>query len=226
MRLTLRKDRFGVRAIRLALLALCCLLGLAVGGEAAGHPASNTHTSSSSLNANFAIADFDGDRKPDLATVEVQRTDSSANTRYSIRFKLTAGITQVFGLTAPAGGLQIVARDVNGDDALDLLISTAWQHEQVAVLLNDGHGNFTLADPRAFPGSLWGSESQWKSGAVEQCESAALVRCLYSAGDFTEKTRLDGQQQQASCENACFFGGSARLLIFSLLGRAPPSFIH
>lgn len=226
MRLTLHKDRLGAGAFRPALLALYCLLSVAGRGEAADSAVPHTHAFSPRPNANFAIADFDGDLKPDLATVEVQRADSSANTRYSIRFELTTGSTQVFGLTAPAGGLQIVARDVNGDDALDLLISTAWQHKQVAVLLNDGHGNFTLADPGTYPVSVWGFESQWKSGNVEQSVGEALVRASYSAGDFGEEIRLDSPRRQAGYADAFRGGGSARLLISSLHGRAPPSFIH
>lgn len=87
--------------------------------------------------------------------MEIQKGTSSSTTRYSIRLKLTAGAAQVFRVIAPAGGLRIVARDVNGDDALDVLISTAWQHKQVAVLSNDGHGKFTLANPDAFPAAFF-----------------------------------------------------------------------
>lgn len=209
----------------MALLILSCLFGVASRGEAASGPAQHTPNSSPILNLYFAIADFDGDRKPDLATVEVQKASSSRNTQYSIRFQLTAGIPQVFGISAPAGGLQIVARDVNGDDALDLLVSTMWQHQQVAVLLNDGHGNFTLAEPGAYPASLWECEYQWKSGAIPVCDGAALVRSSFSAGDLQGEFQFDGLRQTGRA-NVPAFHGSARLLFFSLLGRAPPSFVH
>jgi len=226
MLLKLHTHRFGAVAMRLAWMPLLCLSGLASHTQAADSPVPDVHGSPSVLNSNFAIADFDGDRKPDLATVEILRSESSSNTRYSIRFELTAGITQVFGLTAPAGGLQIVARDVNGDDALDLLVSTVWLHQQVAVLLNDGHGRFTLADPGEYPVSLQGYESVWKSGALPGCDSAALVRSTYSAGEIEEKIRFDGLPQQAVCANVATFGGSSRIFIFSLPGRAPPRFVH
>jgi hypothetical protein len=222
MSLKLPTYGFEARAVRLASMALFCLFGLASSGKASATPAPDIRRSLSGLNSSFAIADFDGDRKPDLATVEILRNESSSNTQYSIRFELTAGITQVFGVTAPAGGLQIVARDVNGDDSLDLLVSTTWLHEQVAVLLNDGHGRFTLADPGAYSASFWGYESEWKSETLPQPDAAALVRPGTSAGQLDEKIRFDGLAKQAGCANPERFSGSTHLLFFSILGRAPP----
>jgi hypothetical protein len=222
MSLKLPTYRFEAGAVRLGWMALFCLFALASSGKASATPAPDMRRSLSGLNASFAIADFDGDRKPDLATVEILRNESSSNTQYSIRFELTAGITQVFGVSAPAGGLQIVARDVNGDDALDLLVSTTWLHEQVAVLLNDGHGRFTLADPGAYPASFWGYESGWKSETLPQPDAAALLRPGTCAGKFDEKVRFDGLAKQPGFANPACFSGSTRLLFFSLLGRAPP----
>lgn len=226
MRLNVHNDPFGARASRLALLPLLCLVGLPCFGAAARPSSTSTPNSSSVVTASFAIADFDGDRKPDMATVEVQKVGSSARTQYSIRFELTAGTTQVFGVTAPAGGLQIIARDVNGDDALDLLVSTAWLHQQVAVLLNDGHGNFILADSGAYPASLRGCESRWSSEDRQLCDRAALIRSAYSAGDFEGKVQFEGLPAQAGCAAAPRFRGSTRLFLYSLLGRAPPTSVH
>jgi len=157
-----------------AALVLCFVLGTAGWVNAASTSTKRSAVSSAGFNSNFAIADFDGDRKPDLATVEVQKGDSSSTSQYSIRLQLTAGAVQVFGVIAPAGGLQIVARDVNGDDVLDVLVSTAWQHKQVAVLLNDGHGKFTLADPGAFPQALRNSQADWSGATTQIYENAAI----------------------------------------------------
>ena len=159
-----------------ALLILCLVAGVAYRADAAGTPTRHLPAPSLGSNSYFAIADFDGDQKPDLATVEVQKSSSSRTTLYSIRFQLTAGIAQVFGVTAPSGGLQIVARDLNGDNSLDVLVTTALQHEQVAVLLNDGHGKFRLADPSEFPAAIRESNKRWNSGTISLCDSCALVR--------------------------------------------------
>ena len=98
----------------------------------------------------FAIADFDGDVRPDLASIE-SGLDSSGDTNYWIRLQLSASGPQSIHLVAPAGGLFIEARDVNGDHAIDLVLGTAWRKQPVAVFLNDGHGRFSRTEPTRFP---------------------------------------------------------------------------
>jgi len=98
----------------------------------------------------FAIADFDGDHLPDLAVVQVESYGSQTS-KYSIRLRFSGGEGAVIGIEAPLGGLRIDSRDVNGDDADDLIVSTTAESEIVAVLVNDGHGNFAVAKPGAFP---------------------------------------------------------------------------
>jgi len=117
--------------------------------------ASGTHAlvASKTPGPSFAIADFDGDLHPDLASVEVSSTNSR-QTVYSVRLQLTAGGRQAIRIVAPSGGLQILARDVNGDHAVDLVLATAALGEPVAVLLNDGHGGFKQVDQSAFPGAF------------------------------------------------------------------------
>jgi hypothetical protein len=205
-------------------LVFCLVLGVAGRANAASPATRQSPVSSAGFNSSFAIADFDGDRKPDLATVEVQKGNSSSTSQYSIRLQLTAGAVQVFGVIAPAGGLQIVARDVNGDDALDVLVSTAWQHQQVAVLLNDGHGKFTLADAGAFPAASRGSRRDWTSGTPAFSDSTVLVRTEYPPGGLDRESEFDGPRVQFERVRASVPTGSTRLFLFSLLGRAPPTF--
>jgi hypothetical protein len=130
------------------LLCLCACVTLFGHGTAAA--AQGTFVGSKGFAPQFAIADFDGDRKPDLATIEVER-DASIGTRYSIRLQLSAGRESAIGITGPWGGLQLEPRDVNGDDAIDLIVTTALDSHFVAVLLNDGHGKFTEARAGEFP---------------------------------------------------------------------------
>ena len=205
-------------------LVFCLVLGVAGRANAASPATRQSPVSSAGFNSSFAIADFDGDRKPDLATVEVQKGNSSSTSQYSIRLQLTAGAVQVFGVIAPAGGMQIVARDVNGDDALDVLVSTAWQHQQVAVLLNDGHGKFTLADAGAFPAASRGSRRDWTSGTPAFSDSTVLVRTEYPPGGLDRESEFDGPRVQFERVRASVPTGSTRLFLFSLLGRAPPTF--
>lgn len=213
-----------LKALLRAVAVLCLLSGAAGWMDAANAATPHSKDYLAGLNANFAIGDFDGDRKPDLATVEAQKGNSSNTTRYSIRVQLTAGGAQVFGVTAPAGGLRIVAADVNGDNALDVLVSTAWLNRQVAVLLNDGHGNFTLVDPAAFPLAQWESEGRWTVGDAPRCDGCALVRIERPASE-ANRGRLASSRGDFGKAPISVSVVPKRLLPFPLLGRAPPSFV-
>jgi hypothetical protein len=205
--------------------ALCFVLGASGWVNAASTSRPQPQGHSVAWNASFAIADFDGDRKPDFATVEAQKGSSSDTTRYSIRLQLTHGATQVFALTAPAGGLQIVARDVNGDNALDVLVSTAWLNKQVAVLLNDGHGNFTLADPADFPSARREREGRWNSENVPLCDGSVLVRIEYPASGPNRGSKFDSPAGEFRKAHTFVSATPNRLLHSPLLGRAPPPFV-
>lgn len=124
--------------------------------------------------ADFAIADFDGDALPDFATVQAGPA-TALRTNYWIEFEFSLGNKRSFAVSAPTGGLQIVSRDVNGDHFLDLIISTRLANEPVAVLLNDGRGNFTLADAKGFAAAIWDARQEWQAGAEEVNDSDAAM---------------------------------------------------
>jgi hypothetical protein len=169
----------------------------------------------------FAIADFDGDRRADSANVQSGSNGSSA-TNYRIQLQLSEAGRQSIQLLAPAGGLRIEARDINGDNAVDLVLSTAWFRKPVAIFLNDGHGNFSRSETSAFPGAFsrddrsWGSSSSQQAGAIgappRSRDSVRLKACELSGG-LLAATPLS------------VFGSEflySRFLI-SHAGRAPPS---
>jgi hypothetical protein len=97
----------------------------------------------------FAIADFDGDWKPDLAVVETARRLPG---NYAVRLQFSAAAEVSFLVAAPSGGIRVAARDVNGDDLPDVVISSVTDKHVVAILLNHGHGEFTEAEPSSFAG--------------------------------------------------------------------------
>jgi len=205
-----------------ALVFLCAVSCFGSHGSAAAVPSATpsalSHTKSPSR---FAIADFDGDSRPDLATVEVGQIGPS-RARYWIEFQLSTGAQQMIGVNAPVGGLNITSRDVDGDQILDLIVTTAWLNQPVAVLLNDGHGNFTLASPSAFPAIVWSAETMWRLAPLN-VQDAAVAALSSVSGDcaFNEHT------SEASATPALLHFEISRHhpfpLPISVLGRAPPS---
>lgn len=130
---------------------LVCLLLFGIGrcGSACVGQRSAAMPRSDLNGARFLFADFDGDHIPDLAQVELQNRRST-RTNYSIRVKLGAGVESAIGVSGPDGGLRVAARDVNGDEALDLIVTSNLDATFVEVLLNDGHGNFSVAQGNEF----------------------------------------------------------------------------
>jgi hypothetical protein len=124
--------------------------------------------------AHFAIADFDGDSRPDLASVGVGQTNARS-TRYWIAFHLSSGAGQTVGITAPTGGLQLASRDVNGDTFPDVIVTTAWTNTPVAILLNDGFGNFTTSDVTDYPSAFIRSDASWSIASDEIRDVAAIL---------------------------------------------------
>ena len=146
-----------------AFLLLLC--GLAGSSTASAGGIQNGASGSPGPGLPFAIADFDGDRRPDVANVQAGG-NASGNSTYWIQLQLSATGRQSIQLDAPSGGLLIEARDVNGDNAVDLVLTTAWFRQPVAVLLNDGHGKFSRAAPTLFPGAFIGCSTNWLPATI------------------------------------------------------------
>lgn len=174
------------------------------------------------VTSHIAIADFDGDLQPDVATVE---SGSVAESRasYRIRFELSTGAGQSIGVTAAAGGLQIWTQDVNGDNFPDLMISTKWLHEPVAILLNDGHGKFIVAAPSAFPQAKWDNEKSWKPARNEGSAGLEIIAPKNQAGELEENG--EKRQPEPAREFVCAAEAKSAALFLKLSGleRAPPA---
>jgi len=172
----------------------------------------------------FTIVDLDGDQTPDLAVVQVVGF-SSPKSKYSIRLQFSGGAGAALGIEAPLGGLRIDWRDVNGDDRKDLVISTLTGSEIVAVLVNEGGGNFVVAKPSQFPslergprrvgcalGAQMGDERSLLQSRAAFGEEAigATGRNVGAVSHLLPKTRRSGLLQRAMLAN---------------LGRSPPAVV-
>jgi hypothetical protein len=198
------------------LLFFGCLMGGA--GRCAEVPSAPADSVGPSLS--FSIADFDGDLKPDLASVQAGRTDVS-RTDYWIQLQLSEAGRQTFQIAAPMGGLQIAARDVNGDHALDLVLTTTWLGQPVAILLNDGHGSFSRVDPTAFPEAFSESKTSWGSVADQATDAVGIPPQSRGELCLEAKNYLHVRSQDGFIVFSDLRPGISPFLI-SHLGRAPP----
>jgi hypothetical protein len=169
----------------------------------------------------FAVADFDGDSVPDYASVQTGRIGASTQD-YWVRLRLSASGRRYIRVAAPKGGLRIEARDVNGDNAVDLVFATAWLDQPVAIFLNDGHGNFSQVDPSAYPRTFHQPNFTWRDTAGHDWYTAGMPR-EPRAGNLG--TRSVSRHFQAQYGSVCL--PKAQLppnwFLASSPARAPPS---
>lgn len=201
-------------------LALFLLAG-ALTSVAAGGDVPKPSTISVAPGLPFAVADFDGDHRPDLVGVQGGQSGLS-HTNYSIQLQLSAVGRQTILIVAPAGGLQISARDVNGDQIPDLILTTAWLRQPVAIFINDGHGGFTRVEPSAFPEAFRESQTGWDSSTDRIPDSVAIPPSS-SSGIYHTQTRLPHAERPTSTVAPSSRGFLPSLFLISSPGRAPPS---
>jgi hypothetical protein len=169
----------------------------------------------------YTVADFDGDRRPDLVGVQTGQTDFSG-TQYWIELQLSAAGRQSIPIFAQAGGIEIAARDVNGDQSLDLVLTTAWLNQPVAILINDGHGSFTRAEPAAFPNAFHEGKTNWRARDDLGKDSVAVPP---SSGGETFLVALKSPLASSPSGSITRSNGNFLLdrFLTSQSGRAPPS---
>jgi hypothetical protein len=197
--------------------------GLSHRGEAFAAALPNAPALSTATTTQIAFADFDGDRQPDLAVLQGQPF-SPFKTAYSITLALSTGNRESIGLVGPSGGLRIFLRDVNGDSAMDLVVTARWLHRTVAVFLNDGAGRFISADPARFPMDLQQSDTELGYPQLPWDHSAFLLGAQPPLAEPVENSSVF---LPGPIPGLVFFGTSTvpgRLSGSAFSGRAPPSF--
>jgi len=201
-------------------LILFLLIGLAGGRAEAGADARNAVAASPGLSAQFAIEDFDGDLRPDVASIQAGVSGFS-RTDYWIQLQLSVVGRQFIRVEGPAGGLEIEARDVNGDRAVDLVLVTAWRRQPVAILLNDGHGNFSRVEPAAFPGAFDEPATNWTAVSVTAMEAFGVAP-QWRAGICADTRARPHTGSQTNSNSRLSAGFLPDHFVVSHAGRAPP----
>jgi hypothetical protein len=99
--------------------------------------------------AGWAIADFDGDNRPDVAIANPARKNA-----YQLDLQLSANSAEQIALPALSSspfGLHLTPRDVDGDRDLDIVVTNGILRQPVAIWINDGHGVFLQGDLASYP---------------------------------------------------------------------------
>lgn len=200
---------------------LLFLYGLAGSSTASAAEIQNGASASPGPGLPFAIADFDGDRRPDVANVQAGDNASGAST-YWIQLQLSAAGRQSIQLDAPRGGLLIEARDVNGDNTIDLVLTTAWFRQPVAVLLNDGHGKFFRAAPTSFPGAFIGCSTNWLPAIIPTANILGIPP-ESGTGIGAEEAEIPHDRSLTGLIRSSSAGFPTDPFLISSAARAPPS---
>lgn len=169
----------------------------------------------------IAIADFNGDLRLDLATVHCD-PGSASLTHYRLEVRFAAGGRQTIPLLGPWGGLRIAARDVNGDKSPDIVVSSAWQDRPLVVLLNDGHGVFSLADPASYPAATGQPLKRFENDSRSLVD-AAVVPAQSLDGTFSGSGCLLDFRPTIAATLQAHTAAISNSLLSSLPGRAPPA---
>jgi len=215
-----------IKRLFLPAFAVLCLVACLWAGrqefQATDQPISRLVRTAVALGSTqFAIADFDGDRQPDLALIRVT-SDGSSTSQYSVDFNFSGGRKPTVCFVGPAGGLQISPRDVNGDKFADLVVTSLLDSRFVVIFLNDGKGNFVFAEPSDYPGALKGTGFRL---VVPEDASAGLLALQPGRSLETEAGDSTGWHEPLESASA-----GVRLpplqvraeLAVSSAGRAPP----
>jgi len=123
-----------------------------------------------------AFTDLDGDLHPDAIRYSLRGLDGTGYL-YTVQFEMSAKRrSPSIGVhSGDAWGLQIMARDVDGDHDLDLVVTTAAHGGAVDVWLNDGQGGFTSGGFHSFPLSIWQPEAALTSPSCVPVRDPLLI---------------------------------------------------
>ena len=146
--------------------------------------------------------------------------------QYRLTFQLSSSPRQALWLAAPTGGLQLAPRDVNRDRFVDVVVTTAWTNQPVAVLLNDGRGHFSAANPNSFPWAFSTSGDSLVSTTVEIIDATAALLSRHLLGHYEQTYRVSTPHRVTA---ACVSATSRSWLFYtieSIRNRPPPLPIH
>lgn len=101
--------------------------------------------------SSWTIGDFDGDGRLDLLTAFSSPAGPSGSHVIEFRSGAFPGVEASFRISSPTAALSLAAWDIDGDDDLDLVVTSALFHRPIGVWINDGRGGFTQGSLASLP---------------------------------------------------------------------------
>jgi hypothetical protein len=179
------------------------------------------------INFGFTVGDFDGNGVVDDVVLVRVTPISPSHAIYNISIQMGSGVTQDVSITGPLGVFEILRRDVTGNGTPDLVLAAPWQDHPLAVLINmdNGMGTFRVADPVVYAAANEiRSVANLTSQSASHLDSVALSAKRIVPRENKGRDRLLLPRPLPASPFAPEKGDAGRLLLFSLSGRAPPSF--
>jgi len=107
-----------------------------------------------------AVSDLDGDHIPDIASgTKTGHIDEGYAYRVDLALTTNRDSKSFFVYSDEPTGLNVEAIDVDGDQDLDLVITSHLRRDRIGVWLNDGNGRFTRTDPQRYNPLIWQHQS-------------------------------------------------------------------
>jgi hypothetical protein len=119
----------------------------------------------------------------------------------------------------------IEARDVDGNHTVDLLFSTAWRKQPVAIFLNNGRGGFSRAEVAAFPAAFCECKTDLVFASNPARDAFGLSpQTGADIGLVENDSGFDRLPESLILSSSAGFAPASFLTSHS--GRAPPSEAH